>query len=637
MFMQAIRHRARGWAGWVVVIIIIIVMAAFGLSSYLEPNSDVTVASVNDTDIDYRRFQNAYESERSRMMQQLRGVDPAILESLGIKDTVLNRLIDEEVLFQRVLDSGFAVGDAQLANYINQVQMFQREGRFDQETYEQLLSASRLSAAEWEQGQRKMLMLRQPENAVVGSALVSNKSIEQLAKFQEEQRTFGYATFPVLNYTKDVEISDDDAQSYFESNKDGYMHPERVVAEYIELSVSEFAKDVVVEEEAIQQRYENQKSAFSVPERRRASHILIELDPEADEETMAAATKKADEVVEKLAGGAVFADLASEYSDDPGSASQGGDLGFFERGIMDHAFEAAAFELAIDEQSEVVQSAFGLHIIKLTGIEASTTKPIEDVRDTLETDYRESVAESQFSDIAEQLDTLAFEHPDTLAFVAEQLGLEVKTSDYFSRDGGQGIAQHAKVRVAAFEEDVLESGNNSALIEITNSHVVVLRKKLFEAKKHKSFDEVKLQVIGKLKRDKATEMAKQAGQAIVEQARAGAEIEPLLAPFELEWHAPAAIKRDDSTVARELVSAVYAEKHPIDGVPLYGEVELAGGDFGIYMLTELVSGDASALSADELQSIKDRVVESRGRTEYVGLVNTWRENADIVTYPDKLE
>ncbi len=638
MLMQAIRHRAQSWIGWVIVILIVIVMAAFGLSSYLEPDSDVAVAKVNGTDIKYRRFQNAYETERSRMMQQLRGVDPAILENLGLKETVLNRLIDEEVLFQKVLESGFAVGDVQLANYINQIQMFQREGRFDQETYERLLSASRLTAAEWEQGQRKVLMLRQPETVVVGSALVSNKSLEQLVKFQEEQRTFGYAVFSVADYMKDVEVSDDEALSYFEANKDDYMHPERVVVEYIELSLESLAKNVDVDEDAILQRYEDHKASFSIPERRRASHILIELDPEADEATAKAARDKAEEVVKKLADGEAFDVLASEYSDDPGSASQGGDLGFFERGIMDKAFETAAFALEeIGELSPIVQSAFGLHIIKLTGIEPSTTKPIDDVRETLEADYRESVAESQFSDLAEELDTLAFEHPDTLSVAAEQLGLEVKTSNFFSRNAGQGIGQYPKIRAAAFDEDVLENENNSALIEISNGHVAVVRKKLFEPKKHKNFEEVKAQIVSKLTRDKAAELTKQAAQAIGEQVQAGVEIEPLLEPLGVTWQVSERVKRDDSSIDRQLLTAVYADRHPVGDQPVYGEVELTGGDYAVYLLTVLIPGEITALSEQDLQALRERLATSRGRAEYVGLVNTWRDEAEIVTYPDRLE
>ena len=635
MLMQAIRDRAQTWVSWVIVGLIVIVMAAFGLNAYFEPESDITVARVNDAEIKFRRFQNAYENERSQVMQQLRGVDASFLESLGLKESVLNKLIDEEVLFQKVLDKGLIVGDAQLARHINQVQFFQKDGQFDQETYEQLLSASRLTPAEWEQGQRRMLMMRQPESVVLTSAFSTNKAIEQLSKFQNEERVFGYAVFPVSNYMKDIEVSEEDAKAYFEENKDDYMHPERVSVEYIELTVDAIAKDVTVDEEAIQQRYEDQKENFSVPERRRASHILIELDPESDEQTTTEAMDKAKGLLERINTGESFEELAKEFSDDPGSATQGGDLGFFGRGIMDQAFEDATYALEMDQVSTITQSAFGLHIIKLTGIEAETVKPLEEVRDSLEIEYRDSVAESRFFDLAEQLDTLAFEHPDTLSVVAEQLGLEVSTSDYFSREMGTGIAQYPKIRTSAFQEEVFENGNNSALIQITNSHVAVIRKKDFQSTQAKSFDEVKQLVIGKVKRDRGAEAAKAAAQEILTKAQAGEEFSPLLEPLEITWNEPTAIKRNAPTVPRQLVQAVYGAKHPREGV-IFGEVEVNGGDYAIYQFTEITSStsDTDSGNADEL---KERLATNQGRSQFVSLISEWRADADVVTYPDRLE
>ena len=634
MLMTAIRDRAQSWVSWVIVVLIIIVMAAFGLNAYFEPESDVTVAKVNDSEIKFRRFQNRYETERSQMMQQLRGADPKLLDSLVSKERVLDGLIDEEVLFQKALDSGLMVGDAQLARHINQIQFFHKDGQFDQETYEQVLSqAVRQSPAEWEQGQRKVLMMRQAESIVLASSFSVDKAIEQVTKFQNEQRTFGYAIFPVADYLRKIEVSDEEAQTYFDNNKDDYMHPERVSVEYIEILVDDLAAEVTIDEEAITQRYEEQKTNFSVGERRRASHILLELDPEADEEEASEANAKAVELRERIINGESFEDLAKEFSADPGSASQGGDLGFFGRGVMDKAFEDATFALNVDEVSDVTQSAFGLHIIKLTEIEAEKAKPIEEVRDVLEKGYRESVAESRFFDLAEQLDTLAFEHPDSLTIVAEQLGLEVKTSDYFSRDTGPGIGRHAKVRTAAFGEEVFDNGNNSALIQIANNHVAVLRKKEFKQAQHKAFEDVKQVVIGKIKRDKGAEDAKAAAQDVLAKAKGGEDVTALLEPLELTWNEPKAAKRDEPSINRDLIKAVFEEKHP-QGETVYGEAEVSGGDYAIYMLTEVTSDSAENGDAD---SLKDQMAFNHGRSQYVSLVSEWRGNADVVTYPDKLE
>lgn len=635
MLMQAIRDRAQGWIAWVIVALLIVVFAVWGINAYFEPESKVNVAQVNGVDISQNAFTRAYEMQRNRFAQQFGGnIDPALFEQLGLKQQVIDQLVSEEVQAQKAADLGFRIGDVQLASYINQIQEFQTDGKFDPELYEQVVTRFYRSTAGWEYEQRRAMLLDQLSKGIFATTFVTDKEAEMAVRLRDQERDIGFGVLKIAGYLDSVEVSEEDIAAYYKENGADYTTPAQVSVEYIELSIAELAKEVAVDEAAIQARYDEQKSLFVTPERRRARHILVQVAGDADDATVDAAKKKAEELLEKLKNGESFEELAKANSDDPGSAAQGGDLGFFGRGIMDKPFEDAAYSLELGQVSDVVRSAFGFHIIEVTEIDPEKVKPLDDVREQLEQDYRNSQAEQRFFSDLDVLEAVSFENPTTLEPAASQLGLEIKTSEFFSRSEGKGVAGNPKLRQAAFEEDVFSAGNNSPVIETGNNQIVVLRIKDRKPESQKSLDEVRDEIKAKLQREKASEKLNADAQTALDRLRNGDDPQEALKAVSGEWTRQGYIGRNDPAVDRAIVDAAFEVGSASSDAPAFGKVAVTGGDIAVFAVYDRRSGDIAKLSEEDRKVHVDGLTRSHGMAEYQGLASTWKEKATVKVFPD---
>ncbi|MCZ7598924.1 MAG: peptidylprolyl isomerase [Gammaproteobacteria bacterium] len=308
-----------------------------------------------------------------------------------------------------------------------------------------------MSIARFEQQQRRELISEQIQSAFVDSAFVSERELDRAVALLEQERIAEYAVLPADD--PDLEITVDDGQigEYYESNRDAFVAPAQVRVEYLVLSLDEVAASITVDEDEIRQYYESNSARFGRPAERRASHVLINIAADADEAEVEAARQRAEEIAEQARAGADFAQLAREHSDDVGSAANGGDLGVINRGSMVQPFEEAVFDM--DEAGAVgdpVRTRFGFHVIKLTGYRAAEVAPLEQVRGEIEEELKRQRAESQYPEQAETFATVVYEQPDSLDPAADALDLEIRTSDWFSADEGEGIAVNDRFRTVAF-------------------------------------------------------------------------------------------------------------------------------------------------------------------------------------------
>ncbi|VAW83576.1 Peptidyl-prolyl cis-trans isomerase PpiD [hydrothermal vent metagenome] len=637
MLMQAIRDRAQSWIAWVIVSLLIVVFAFWGISSYLEPDSNASVATVNGVDIKYNQFQHEYDLKRSQLMSQFGGnISPEMLESLGIKDQVLQQLVDEEIQYQTLGDRGFRVGDQQLFNMIAQFPEFQVDGIFDRARYEQMLGSIRSTPVIWEYQQRRALLLEQPARGVASTVLVSKVGLSHMVKVRDQERSVGYVVLSAKDYEDKVTVEEAEIKTYYDSNLERYKNPEQVSVEYVELSADDLKKNIAVDEGELLMRYQAQEENYAVEERRQASHILVEVDPDGDESEKAAAKSKAEAILSRLENGESFEDLAAAESDDPLSAKKGGDLGFFESAFMDKSFVKATYALEKGQMSGVVRSGFGFHIIKLTDIEPRRVKPFADVRSMLEDEYLNEKAEDFYYDQIEQLETLAYENPESLSVVSDILGLEIKTSELFSRDFGSGIAQEDKVRAAAFGDDVMENKNNSEAVELGANKILVLRVKEHNTESTKKLDEVRAQVKRTLKRDKARNAVQVFGDELLKQAQSGADVGELLVEDELEWDKPGFIGRQYTDMDNGLVSAIFKTVKPKAEESVYGTYQLTSGDYALYAIYGVQDGDIKSLKEEDRKSMVEGQTQMRGVLDYRSMLEGWKKSADVQTYPDRL-
>jgi len=635
--LQVIRNYAKGVVLAIIAVFIGIPFALSGIQGYLRESSSVSVANVNGIEIGQQQFLRAYDQQRRQLQETLGSdFDPALLDGAQMKRMVLDQLIRSHLLVQDSVKAGYRVGDSRLAAEIHGIQAFQRDGEFSKETYEQVLRNQGFQPSVFEALFREELIGNQQRNGVLGTRFASERDLAALARLARQERDIGHMILSAKDFVSDAPLGEEAVKAYYESHRDQYTVPEQVSIDYIRLSVDGIAKKMPIDEDALRDRYEEKMDSFGVGERRRVSHILVTLPPDADEAAVNAVWARVDAAMTRARASEPFDKLAAEYSDDQDSAAKGGDLGFYISGMMEASFEDVVYSLKPGEVSDPVQTAFGLHVIKLTELQPRKVKPFAEVRGQLARDYQQKKAEDQFYEQAEILTDLTYVSPDTLSRAAQELGVETASTALFSRDGGEGISSNRKVINAAFSEEVLSQGLNSEPIEIGHNDLVVLRVKEHRTAAVRPLQEVRDKVVEHLRREEAHNRAESAGQALIEQLRAGGDEQALAAQHQSEWKRPGNIRRDDQALPAVIAQAAFKAARPSEAAPSVGGLRAASGDYAVFRVYAVKDGDPAKLEAAEKTAFQRELVRLRGTDEYDGYAAGLRKDADIVVHGDAL-
>lgn len=633
-----IRESVQGWIAWAIVILLIIPFALWGINQYFGNSGKLNVAVVNGEEIPEQAYQQEYSRQRERARQMFGEQFNLNLMEDQIKRQALNNLINREVLTQFAHDAGYRVSDQYLAQTIQGFEAFQQDGKFSREQYEKFIAAQYDSPAVFEHLVKVDLLTTQLRSAMMVTPIVTDRDVDYLLRLQEQTRDIGYMVLKVDSYKQDTEVSDDDIKQYYDKHQQSYMTPEMVSVKYIDLDASNLASDAKPTEEQLKQFYEDRKSMYVTPEERRTRHILISLDPDASDEQIKAAKKKAEDIRKQLEGGADFAKLAKKYSDDPGSAQQGGELGFFGKGALDPAYEKAMFSLKKGEISEPVLTAFGYHIIQLEEVREQKVKSFEDVKPQLIEEYQKKIAERRFFDLSEKLTNLTYEVPDTLQDAAGATGLKIKTTGMFSRTGGgKGIAANPKVIQAAYSDEVLKQGYNSEPIELGENHVVFIRVDKHQEAQVQPLDKVRDKIKSQIINDKAKAQAEQTGQNIIEQLTKG-EATPTAAAkiVNVEWKNAGSLKRTDRSINTKIVEHAFTMKKPAEGKSQYSGIQLPSGDFAVVAVNKVTVGDVSKADKAKRETLKRNIAGIRGQVAYADLLQALKDRSDIEIHENNL-
>lgn len=618
--LHYIRDRAQGWIAWFIVGLISIPFALWGVNSYMTGASDVVVAEVNGHEINQTELQQSLQQYRDQMRNVLgEQFDPAMFEGAAVKRNILDGLIEQRLLHEASQKLGQTVNDASVSEMIRSNPAFQRDGQFDPDYYAMMLARVGYSPASFEAQLRNDLLTQELTRNIQRSAIVTPVQLDRVLELEKQQREIAYGVVPLQNYVDKVSIDDEAVRAYYDNNKTAYTAPEQVRVNYVELNIDSIADTITVDEEALQQFYVDNESQFVGPEQRRVSHILIEGD---DEQALAEIEK----IAERLQQGEDFGTLAKAESQDTGSAAQGGDLGYFGPDVMEPAFEEAAFALEnVGDISEPVQTEFGYHLIKLTGVESPEVQDFSDVRTEVEQRYRSQQAEAQFYDKAEQLANLSFENPDSLDVAAEELGLEIQTTPLFTRGGTEsGISSETKVVEAAFSEDVLQNELNSAVIELSDTHLVVIHKNKHIPESVLPFESVKPAIEQQLLFDEASQFAREKGEAIVAELKTGAEAQTLLE----SWQPAAFYGRDSEAVSQQILQRAFEMQKP-ESQAQYTGFTADNGNYVVIKLTDVQNGQTADVEAEERQSIQEQLQQMMSNAELQAFIASLRADADI--------
>jgi peptidyl-prolyl cis-trans isomerase D len=634
--LSFIRERAQGWVAWVIVGLLIIPFALWGINEYLGNGGRLAVADVNGTEISQGEFQQAFYEQRGRMQQMFGEQYDARLLDPQIKQRTINLLIDRELLLQYANEMGYRVSDKTVVATIQSIDAFREDGAFSTGLYQQQVQAQGQSPAAFEQRVKRLMATSQLPDGLAATVLVTDAELDKAIKLQEQTRDFQYLILPTSKYQDESVANEAAIKAYYEQHLKWFMTTEKVSVEYVELSAAALAPDEEPNEEKLRELYDSNSSQFQVPEERQASHILIQLEDGVDEAAVNAARDKANDLVAKIKSGESFEDLAKTNSDDPGSAELGGDLGYFGRGVMEPDFEQAVFALNEGGISEPVLTSFGFHIIKLTGVRAEASKPFEEVREELLKQFQLDVAERQYFDLTEKLTNLAYESPDSLSEIADQLGLAIKQSPLFGRTGGADIFANKQTVAAAYSNDVLKQGFNSEPIEIGANHVVVLRMLEHQEAKQRPLEDVQAQVKTQLIREKAIESTKAAGEALIKQLETGEDSKAAAQSLALEWKVAKAVKRTAEKMDAAVVNQAFGLKRPAEDSVSFGGGAFASGNYVIIQLDKVADGNPATFEKSERETLKRRMADALGNDAQTYLIETLKSQASIIVQKDEL-
>jgi peptidyl-prolyl cis-trans isomerase D len=509
MFDSIRSHRR--WLMFFMLVLIFPSFVFFGIQGYNRfIENEGGLATVDGTPVTQQEFDAAMRDRVERLRQSLgENFDPKVLETPEARAMVLEGLVLDRALVNEARKSNIVITDERLRDVIAGIPAFQNEGKFSPERYNAFLASQGFTGAIFDQRVREDMRKQALVQAVVESAIVPKQVAERIEGMLREQREVRELRFPAEQFLPKVKVTDAQVKEFYEQNRQLFETPENVKIEYLVLSPETMAGAGAVAEADVRTYYDQNKARYGTEEQRRASHILLT----AEGSDKATARKKADEILAKVrARPGDFEKLARENSKDTGSAAQGGDLGFFGRGMMVKPFEEVAFKLKEGEISDVVETDFGFHIIRLTAIKPAQAKPFEEVRADIERDLKQQQAQKRFAEAADQFTNLVYEQADTLQPAADKLNLKIRTAEAMTRQGIPPLIT-ARVVDAIFAEDSLKNRRNTQAIEVATNTLVAARVLEHRPAAVRPFEQVKSQIRELVERREASKLAREAGEA----------------------------------------------------------------------------------------------------------------------------
>lgn len=624
--MESFRRMIQSTLGrvFLALVLVVFVLFAFGTQFLTPPGAQGEVAIVNEHRILDRDLDQAVERQMARYGGQ---IDRKTLEQLIKRSDVLDGLIREKALQDAARAAGVVVAPDLVQQAITEIPDFQdKSGKFSPELFQQLVLRNGFaSAAAFRQWIEDRILSQQVAGALNDSAFATRQDLELLTRMGEQQRDVSWAVFAPVSFAGAVAVTDADVNARYTANTGGYLSDELFAVEYIEVNLADYAAEQKVDEADIKAKYEEMVAQARENAERRVAHILIETGSTRDE---AAARARADEVIAKLAAGESFAKLAAVYSDDLGSKDQGGDLGFISRGVLEAALDGPVFNLAVNNVSPAVKGTDGLHLLKVLEVRSVEVPAFESARATIVSGLAKDKARERYDQIVEELGAVVYES-DNLQEPAGKLGLQVRKTGLFGRNGGPGVVANPKVMQEVLSDDVLLDGRNSPVIAPADGQAVVLR--LHEHRKpvRKPLAEVADEIRQSLLLEKAAAIASEKAKALEGEVNSGAQFAQAAQLAGVPVQAAAGVKRADQQVPREIVLGAFAAKAPASGGVSTRIVDMQSGAKAVVVVSNVVDGNLLASPPDRIASDRGQLAGEFGSRDFGRWVEFVVAEADV--------
>jgi peptidyl-prolyl cis-trans isomerase D len=590
-----------------------------------DPNAVAKVCGSNISMMDFERSQQEYLGNmRNQLGPNFRA---EFFNTPEARASILDRLVNQRALACVALKRNIVASDELLRQNILRDENFQIDGKFNAEKYKAMLLGSSLTPASYEVLLRQQLAMQALSSAVLQTASTPQAVQAVVARAQEEQRDVQELLIKPDAFTAQVKLAPEAVKAYYDANQKEFQVPPQMRADYLVLSVDTLAAGITPDADEIKKFYEQNQTRFGVAEERQARHILIPAAANAPAGEVEAAKSKAEGIVAQLkADPNKFAQLAKEFSKDPGSAEKGGDLGFVGRGVTVKPFEDRMYSLKQGEISEPVRSDFGFHIIQVTAIKPSTVKPFDAVRAEIETEWKKLRAQKLYADSVDGFSDIVFNQPDSLKPAADKYKLKVQSTPQFVRGAPPKDIASPKLLDELFADDALKNKRNTKAVEVAPGVLMSARVVEYKPQSVLPFEEAKAQITAKLTQREARDMARKEGEAKLKAAQANVDAVTFGAVKTVSRVKPEGVAVDG---LKAVMSA------PATKLPAVVGVDLSDGGYAVYRINKM--GQPEKPDPVLQEQIKGVLARSQAESEFNAFMESLKRVAKIELHPEVLE
>ena len=624
--LQTIRDKFTGWIAIVFIgLLALTLVISFG-NMEQTPLQDNVVITVNGEEITLFEFQEEFSNKLAEFQDLLGDEVPDVLEQT-IKESAGEDLIIRRLLLDYLSNNGYRVSPEYVAELIRTNESFQVGGVFIRQNYEAILTGQGVSVDQFENDLRLQLEINQLRRGLIETAFMTNAEFTQFIELQMQERSGQMLIIDSSRFMDQVNVDPLEVNDYYQNNLDLFQSNEEVDVEYLEINIEDVAQQVQFSGDDIRDYYENNLDRFVSNEERKSSHILVAIDQDTTDEQAAELIKEIQSKLEIE----TFEELAKQYSDDPGSAAQGGDLGWAETGLFVPEFESALFSMNVGDISEAVKTDFGYHLIRMDDIKPGQQQAYEDIEYELELEYSRLLAEEELFELADQMADLTLQSYNELSTVAEKMSLKKNNLDAFTRTGSTFLHQDPEMVNILFSPGSIELGENTPLFQIGDS-VIVARAKAHRLPSTRDFAEVQGDIQSFIMNQEAMRLANDYADELKNNESLvfgdlseddGIQVEDFQ------------ILRNSTNYSRGLSDAIFALKRDLinEEIIVFSESE------NVYLakVSSVDTGNLSLFSDQERSDAKSDLSEQYGSQDLDGLAQSLRDNAEIFIEPGLYE
>lgn len=632
--LLAIRDQVKGWLAVVIFALLIIPFAFWGVNYYFDQSGGVAALEVNGEEISLADYRRAYQGLREQWQALSGGPVPEEAEPL-LKEQTLENLVQTELFRQTGRQLGLRVSDQEVWDAIQQLPSMNDENGFSPELFSFAASQVGLTPEGFKEQLRQDLASRQLQEALLGTDFVTDAEVSAFARLQNQRRDFSYAVLSSDELKESHEPTEEEIEARYQEADDRYMEPEKVSIAYLVLSLAKIAEEVYLEPGEAEDWFNDNRRDYEVEETRKVRQLIVKTPEDASEAALSAGQAKAQALFERVKAGQAFEDVV--VTDLADASVEFSEFGFLTRGALEPEVEEVVFAMAAGEIAEPVRSKDGFHIMAVDEIHDGTNVDFSELRAEVEEDLRQDKARKQLYELTDRLATLTYENPDTLEVASEDLELTIQRSDFISREEpGVGIVAEPRVLAAAFSDEVLLQGNNSDVIELDDDRHIALRTLEHREAQKKPLEQVRDQIVTRLKFELARDKTRERGELIQEKLREGRSQGELAAEFGLDWKDALNTARDNESVNRAVLRAAFKAGRPVAGQPRFNGAALGTGDYALVIVRAVTENEAATMDQDERDQLRLQLQEVSALSVWEGFTQSLQTGADVEIYEETL-